>query len=142
MVAPTPGELVNQRIDVLFDCEFGEGRHKKKGTLWCSGTVLEASTEETKVKYRGKDKRIGTGWVLVRYDAVDGGEVEEDWKLVKPSEYGVRRQKAGCWCLAQTGRDKVGASEIDGLSDLEEEDDDNADDCSGGDESSSDESSD
>lgn len=30
-VAPTPAELVNKRIEVLFDCVIGSGRSKKKG---------------------------------------------------------------------------------------------------------------
>ena len=121
VVAPTPAELVGERIEVLFDCVFGSGKKKKKGTLWCAGEVLEASTEETKVKVGGREKKIGTGWVLVRYDAHEGEEAEEDWKLVKPSEFGARRQKAGCWCLEQRGRAKVGGGDLEGLSDLESE---------------------
>ena len=41
------------------------------------------------MKVGGREKKIGTGWVLVRYDAHEGEEAEEDWKLVKPSEFGA-----------------------------------------------------
>ena len=108
-------------IEVLFDCWFGTGRKKKKGVFWCAGKVLEASTEETTIRVGTKQKKIGTGWVLIQYDAEEGEEAEEDWKLVKPSEFGARRQKAGCWCLEQRGRAKVGGGDLSDLSDLESE---------------------
>ena len=103
------------------------GKNKKKGTLWCAGTVLQASTEETEIRVGARRKKIGTGWVLVRYDAHDGEEAEEDWKLVKPSEYGARRQKAGCWCLEQPGRAKFGDGDVEGLSDLDDDEDESVD---------------
>ena len=54
----------------------------------------------------------------------EGEEAEEDWKLVKPSEFGAGKTKAGCWCLEKSGRTTVGAAELGELSDMEEESDD------------------